>query len=103
MVCDLNQSFALLIMFGFACAVASGKMQAFVKLFYARADAPMPGFGISPSLKKMRSAGSSLSRLLLLSNCRWKEALEKQFGLGPVLWAAVVFSLGNGVLGSLIK
>ena len=62
---------------GFACAVASGKIErAFVKPFYAQAN--------------------SFSRSLLLSNCLWKKALEKQFGLGLMLVEmAVVFSQGD--------
>ena len=74
-------------MLGFACAIASGKIgRAFVKPFYAQANAPMPGFLVSLSLKMQQSGGSSFSHSLLLSNCHVeKKALEKQFGLGLML------------------
>ena len=56
---SLNQSCAPLIGllcvrggFGFACAVASGKIgRVFVNPVYAQTNVPMPGFGMSPSLK----------------------------------------------------
>ena len=51
-LCSPDQAAECAGRLGFARVIASGKIgRAFVKPFYAQADAPMPGFMLSPALE----------------------------------------------------
>ena len=67
-MCSPDQAAECAGRLGFACAIASGKIgRAFVKRFYAQANAPMPGF---------------LASLLLKNAAEW---LIKFFSLAPAV------------------